>query len=812
MTQKIYKIKAGSAVSDGDMFKSVYDTNNNGIVDDSEELGSQLPSFYDQNAHVASLLLHLSSDERDALSASAAPSSTNAIATIADINSLAITSVGANSPILVSQLGQAVTVSHSIADGNKHVPITGTNSSGKILTAGATAGSFSWIALPATLTSWLSLIDTDPTTYTGQAGKGVRVNAVPDGLEFYDLVDTNYYLSSVSFNDVTGNLSFAMSGATTVADENLDGRWSLLGHSHSAYDYSALNLTNGVVFSNLTVADGIISNVVTRTLDFNSLGSATSPIIITGGNVISHSIADGNKHVTATGTSNDGKVLTAGATTGSFSWQTPAPSANTTYTISSITDASGATIRLVGSDVSVDDILLKSGTFVDVTYDTEAQMTFDLSATSPSATTYLRGDNAWVVPPNDNDDNYVDSMSFATGTGILTLNRTGILINLDQDLDGRYELIGTNDNYNVWSFSDGTASGAITSADTLEFIGGTGITTSTTDIIGTTKGITINHDDTSTLNGIYGSVLNGTKIDQITVDELGHITAITTGATGSVTSVGTNAPLSGTVTTSGNLSITQAGSISDGYLSAGDWNTFNDKSDTNTWRPVTAGGNSLGAAETLAFVGGTNVTISESAGAVTINSTTVTTTDESADIATFVTFTQSALGNQSLKTGTNLIFNASVGRLTATSFGGSGAGLNSIPNNALDNNTISGVALGGTLATLTAGTGLLSNTYNGSAAKTFSLDYVGTNSYIHGGVGSGDPILSTDYIAYYDNSNAKVNYGSTLSLPHILKVNGLSREGSDTFGADGFSTLTQAQFDAATKDADTLYFIINTSS
>jgi len=43
--------------------------------------------------------------------------------------------------------------------------------------------------------------------------------------------------------------------------------------------------------------------------------------------------------------------------------------------------------------------------------------------------------------------------------------------------------------------------------------------------------------------------------------------------------------------------------------------------DTNTFRTVTAGGNTLGATETLAFTAGTNVSISESAGAVTISST-----------------------------------------------------------------------------------------------------------------------------------------------------------------------------------------------
>ena len=43
--------------------------------------------------------------------------------------------------------------------------------------------------------------------------------------------------------------------------------------------------------------------------------------------------------------------------------------------------------------------------------------------------------------------------------------------------------------------------------------------------------------------------------------------------------------------------------------------------DTNTFRTVTAGGNTLGATETLAFTAGTNVSISESGGAVTISST-----------------------------------------------------------------------------------------------------------------------------------------------------------------------------------------------
>jgi len=45
-----------------------------------------------------------------------------------------------------------------------------------------------WIAMPYStggVSSWLSLDDVDPSSYSGQAGKGVRVNSGASGLEFY---------------------------------------------------------------------------------------------------------------------------------------------------------------------------------------------------------------------------------------------------------------------------------------------------------------------------------------------------------------------------------------------------------------------------------------------------------------------------------------------------------------------------------------------------------------------------------------------------------------------------------------------------
>jgi hypothetical protein len=138
----------------------------------------------------------------------------------------------------------------------------------------------------------------------------------------------------------------------------------------------------------------------------------------------------------------------------------------------------------------------------------------------------------------------------------------------------------------------GTGNGTVTSVGT-----GTGLTGGTITTTGT-----ISHADTSTLDGAYGT--NG--ISSITVDSLGHVTAISTatytGNTGTVTSVsGTGTAsgltLSGTVTTTGDITLSgTVNSLAAGTYSisvTGNAGTVTNGAYTNSGNAFTASGNSF---------------------------------------------------------------------------------------------------------------------------------------------------------------------------------------------------------------------------
>ena len=78
------------------------------------------------------------------------------------------------------------------------------------------------------------------------------------------------------------------------------------------------------------------------------------------------------------------------------------------------------------------------------------------------STTFLRGDGTWVTPTDTTTNNYVDSLSWNTGNGVLTVGRSG-LADLTVDLDGRY----ITGNQSITLTGDVTGSGTTSIATTI---------------------------------------------------------------------------------------------------------------------------------------------------------------------------------------------------------------------------------------------------------------------------------------------------------------------------------------------------------
>ena len=114
------------------------------------------------------------------------------------------------------------------------------------------------------------------------------------------------------------------------------------------------------------------------------------------------------------------------------------------------------------------------------------------------------------------------------------------------------------------------------------------------------------------------------------------------------------------------------------------------------------------------------------------------------------------------------------GSVTANTFSGSGANLTSIPNAALSNSTISGIALGSNLATLTIGTGLSGTSYNGSGAVTITNSGVtsivaGTNISISGGTGA---VTITNGVTNNNQLTNGAGYITSAALSSYLPLSG----------------------------------------
>jgi len=152
---------------------------------------------------------------------------------------------------------------------------------------------------------------------------------------------------------------------------------------------------------------------------------------------------------------------------------------NTSNDVLKVSDGSGGWKEVGGG---VETLTAAQGTFISFTAASSATGdvdlgTFDLSAGgSPSATTFLRGDNTWAATGTVTSvglsmpSAFSVSNSPVTSSGTLTVTGAG---STAQYIDGTGALqtFPTLDNYQYWVLSDGTTSTNITSTATATFQG-----------------------------------------------------------------------------------------------------------------------------------------------------------------------------------------------------------------------------------------------------------------------------------------------------------------------------------------------------
>lgn len=352
----------------------------NGIVPTS-----QLPSYVDEVVEYASLAALITADPQGVdkiyialdtnkiyrysgtpgnyveISASVVLGTTSSTAYRGDRGLIAYThSLSGHAP------SDANNYTHPTGDGNSHVPANSTTNNGKVLTAGATAGLYTWETpvsgdiddrIISGDTTHTLIIDNTSLVMNDGVRNRVEINATgnanisPNGTNSIIVQNTGAFYNAVeiaTLNDLNANWDTAYgwgdhSGTYSLLNHNHDTAYSALGHTHTDLNVltspdtlNSITLTNLNLKYNQGASDRLIVDANgsglhspdgnQNLLVTNTYASYNGVEIATLDDIYSHPTGDGNKHVPANGTTNDGNVLVAGATAGTYTWETP-PSA-----------------------------------------------------------------------------------------------------------------------------------------------------------------------------------------------------------------------------------------------------------------------------------------------------------------------------------------------------------------------------------------------------------------------------------------------------------------------------------------------------
>ena len=369
------------------------------------------------------------------------------------------------------------------------------------VTISGSPGDDSILQFDSTDSKWkpASLGNTGNTTYTLTAVQGgTSVNIRLSGS---DSTDDNVLLTpgtGVSFDSITAD-GFTIKSTDTL--DSVTGRGATTNNNVTFGSLTCNNLTvNGTtttVNSNtvnigdsnltlnsdetgapsqdggLTIERGTSTNVEIRWNETTDKWQFTND----GTNYSDIGSSSAGTFISLTGTPSsysDGKYLKSSAT--ALEWIDPL-----TYDMKTAAVSGGGIIRLENElDNTTDDVQILGGTNITVSRSADHKLTIDSDITNLNSLSdvtisgsvpngyYLKydtNDSQWKPDDPSNiggTNNYASSLSFNTGNGILTVNRSG-LSSLTVDLDGRYATgtIPTNNN----QLSNGA--GYITSSGTV---------------------------------------------------------------------------------------------------------------------------------------------------------------------------------------------------------------------------------------------------------------------------------------------------------------------------------------------------------
>ena len=327
--------------------------------------------------------------------------------------------------------------------------------------------------------------------------------------------NTNYYVSGLSFATGTGVLTATVSGATNQTVD-LDGRYLELGGG---------TMTGNIILGSNKIAADTTSPTAHIQVGAGTTNTGNRSDVALLGESNSGGIANALGLVnTATGANSNGVALnfhngSAWSPTGQIITKQNSSGTSTDSAMQFYTYSGGLNHRMsIKSDGTIRFNAYGAGF---ITSDASGNLSVDTSTYLTSVPSKSVG-----IAELDVTDGSSGQVLTTDGNGTLSFS-TVSSGGSNYYLDGITRTASTN----TLVFS---VSGATNQSYTFGANAFTSYTDHSTQGYLTTETYTA-HENTSDLTGTYGSTANGTKIDQITVDANGHITAITTGATGNMT-------------------------------------------------------------------------------------------------------------------------------------------------------------------------------------------------------------------------------------------------------------------------------------